>query len=249
MARILAPLLLALGFASAAQAQILNNERMLPQPVEPGRIAPWRPAAPVAADPGEAGSLRTAPTGPSLAEWYAAQGRPALALFFDRRLERLPAGWDGTARLRFGFERTDGQRVTEERQLTVGIERKAAAPSVREREPLVVLIEGALLREMQTARLRLIDPTVAERALAARNRNADTEFESLRNAANYMLEVELVPSGDSISMVGHLKNLRTSELVATVRQPVEQDLRSHEEVDALARLFVRRLLTTPADTR
>lgn len=245
---LLAALLLGLGASAAAQGA-LGEERMLPQPVAPGRIAPWRPATPAPADPGEAASLYTPPTGPTIADWYARNGRPALALFFDRRLERLPAGWDGTARLRIGYERGDGRQVSDVQQLTLGVERKAATPSVRDRAPLVVLIENALLRELQSARLRLIDPTVAERAQAARNRNSDTELESLRNTAGYLLEVELVPSGDAVSMVGNLKNLRNSELVATVRELVEQDLRSHTEVDALARKFVRRLLATPSEPR
>ena len=242
-------LLAACALSATAQAQTLGGERMLPQPVDPGRVAPWRPAGAAPLDPGESRSLYVAPTGPTLADWYAAQGRPALALFFDRRLERLPPGWDGTARLRFGYEGGDGQRTTEVRQLTIGVEHKEATRSVRERSPLVVLIEGALLRELQSARLRLVDPTVAERALASRKGGGDTEFDSLRNAANYVLEVELVAAGDSVSMVGNLKNLRNSEMVATVRQPVEQDLRSHAEVDVLAQRFVRRLLAVPAQPR
>lgn len=238
----------ALAALAPARAQIGPEERMLPQPIEPGRIAPWRPAAPVPADPGETGSMRVAPTGPTLADWYTAQGRPVIALFFDRRLERLPAGWDGTSRLRIGFDGTDG-RTTVKEQLTIGVERKAAAPSVRARSPVVVLIEGALLRELQASRLKLVDPTFAERALASRNGNGDTEFDSLRNTAGYILEVEMVPVGDTVSMIGNLKGLRNSELVATVRQPVEHDLRSPSDVDALARVFVRRLLAVSAEGR
>lgn len=237
------------GWVPNASAQILTEERMLPQPVAPGQVAPWRPAAPVAGDPAESGSLHSAPSGPTLADWYAGKGRPALALFFDRRLERLPAGWDGTSRVRFAYERGDGRQTTDVQQLTIGVERKAPTASVRDRSPLVVLIEGALLRELQSARLRLIDPTIAERAMAARNRSADTEFESLRTAARYVLEVELVPVGDTVSLIGNLKALQTSDLIATVRQPVEHDLRNPADVDALAKMFVRRLLGAPAHDR
>jgi hypothetical protein len=237
-------LLLALAAALPAQAQI-GGERMLPQPVEPGRVAPWRPASPPAMDPPETGMVREAPTGPTLADWYNSQGRPAVALFFDRRLERLPPGWNGTSRVRFAYEASAGTSQFRD-QLTVGVERRTPVASVRSRAPVVVLIEGALLRELQSSRLRLVDPTVAERGLAARDSGGDTEFNSLRNAAGYVLEVEMVPVGDTVSMIGHLKNLRTSELVATVRQPVEHDLRDPSDVDTLARAFVRRLLATPS---
>jgi hypothetical protein len=160
----------------------------------------------------------------------------------------MPAGWDGTSRLRIAYEGRDRSNQVSE-QMIVGIEHKARARSVRDRMPLAVLMEGALLRELQSSRVKLVDPTVAERALAARGRGGDTEFDALQGAAGYMLEVELVPVADSVSLVGTLKGLRTSEIVASVRQPVEQDLRDPADVDALARRFVRLLLVTPAVTR
>jgi len=250
--RVLFGLLAALGLQAAAQAQPqpqpLFGERELAVPAAPGSVAPWRPTVVAPADPAEGGTLHTPPTGPTLVDWYAAQGRPTVALFFDRRLERLPPGWDGTARLRFGWERSDGRGVETE-QLTVGVERKARTPSVRERAPVVLLIEGALQRELQSSRIKLVDPTVAERALAARSRGGDTEFESLRGAASYLLEVELVPVADTVSLVGSFKALRSSDIVATVRQPVEHDLRSPADIDALAKVFVRRLLAVPAEGR
>jgi hypothetical protein len=129
------------------------------------------------------------------------------------------------------------------------VEHKAPAASVRHRLPLAVLMEGALLRELQASRLRLVDPTVAERTLAARGRGGDTEFDALHGAAAYMLEVELVPVADSVSLVGSLKGLRNSEIVASIREPVEQDLRNPADVETLARRFVRRLLATPAVAR
>jgi len=88
-----------LALASAgAQAQLFETERMLTTPVEPGVVAPHRPTAAHAGDVGETGSLQVAAEpGSTLQDWYTRQGRPAVALFFDRRLERLPAGWDAAA--------------------------------------------------------------------------------------------------------------------------------------------------------
>lgn len=250
MGRPLLALLACTVLPVALHAQIVEpfGERQLAVPVAPGSVAPWRGGAPAVGDPGETGTLHVAPTGPTLADWYQAQGRPALVLFFDRRLERMPAGWDGTSRLRIAYEGKDRSNAVNE-QLIVGYERKAPTPSVRDRHPLAVLMEGALLRELQSSRVRLVDPTVAERTLTARGRGGDTEFDALNGAAGYMLEVELVPVGASVSLAGSLKSLRTSEIVASVRQPVEQDLRNPAEVDALARQFVRRLLVTPAVAR
>jgi hypothetical protein len=242
-------LLACVAASTAARAQIEPfGERQLAVPAVPGQVAPWRGAAPARSDPPEMGSLYVAPTGPTLADWYAAQGRPAVVLFFERRLERMPAGWDGTSRLRIAYEGADRNNSVRE-ELVVGVEHKAPTASVRNRMPLAVLMESALLRELQSARLKLVDPTVAERTLAARGRGGDTEFDALHGAAGYMLEVELVPVADSVSLVGSLKGLRTSEIVASIREPVEQDLRNPADVDALARKFVRRLLATPAVSR
>ena len=250
MTRHLLALLACTALPAALHAQIVEpfGERQLAVPVAPGAVAPYGGTSRPMADPGETGSLHVAPSGPTLADWYAQQGRPALVLFFDRHLERMPAGWDGTSRLRISFEgRSGGSSVNE--QTIVGVEHKAPTPSSRNRMPLAVLMESALLRELQSSRMKLVDPAVAERTLTARGRGGDTEFDALHGAAGYMLEVQLVPVADSVSLVGSLKGLRTSEIVAIVRQPVQQDLRNPADIDALARLFVRRLLATPAAER
>lgn len=239
--------LAALPGVAAAQS-ILPQEKLLPQPVEPGQVAPWRAGAPAAADPAETGSLHVAPSGPTLADWYAKQGRPPLVLYFDRRLENLPPGWDGTARLMFAHEKQSGGK-TETETLSVGIERKAPVRSLRQRSPVVKLVENALTSEMQRAGLKLIDPSFAERAHAARSKGGDTEFDSLKGAAGYVLEVELAATGDAVSMLGSLKSLNKGEIVATVRQPVEHDLRDPADADTLARSFFKRLLAFQPDAR
>jgi hypothetical protein len=88
MRKALRALVASMTLPAALHAQIVQQpfaERQLAVPVAPGAVAPWRPAMPAAADPRETGSLHVAPTGPTLADWYQSQGRPALVLLFDRR--------------------------------------------------------------------------------------------------------------------------------------------------------------------
>lgn len=228
-----------------AHAQTFELERMLPRPVEPGIVAPHQAVAPHAADVGETGSLQVpAPAGSTLQEWYAKQGRPAVALFFDRRLERLPAGWDGTARLMIASEKNAGGK-SETENLSIALERKAPRASLQQRDPVVRLVEHSLLHELQRMRVKLVDPSVVERALAAKGKGGDTEYDALKGAAGYLLEIELAATGPEVSMIGGLKSL-SGEIVASVRTPVQSDLRDAAAADALARAFVRKLLATPA---
>ncbi len=235
-----------LALASAgAQAQLFETERMLTKPVEPGVVAPHRGAAAHTADVGETGSLHVAPApGSTLQDWYAKQGRPAVALFFDRRLERLPAGWDGTARVMIASEKNAGGK-TETENISIALEQKAPRGSLQQRRPVVQLVENSLLRELQRARMRLVDPAVVERALAAKGKGGDTEYDALKGAAGYLLEIELAATGAEVSMIGGLKSMN-GEIVATVRAPVQDDLRDPAAADALARDFIRKLLAAPA---
>jgi hypothetical protein len=234
----------ALLLSGSAVAQTLVPERLLPQPAEPGQVAPWQPSGTAVRDPGETASLHVAPSGPTLQDWYTRQGRPAVVLFFDRRLERVPAGWDGTARLTISREKTAGGQ-TETDHVVVGVEEKTKTRPLRSRSPVVKLVEQSLTQEMQRARIRMVDPTFAERAHAARAKGGDTEFDSLKGAAGYVLEVELAATGGSVSMLGGLKNVSSGEIVASVRMPVEQDLRDPAATDALARSFIKRLMAHP----
>ncbi len=236
----------ALSLAGAhAHAQPFELERMLPRPVEPGIVAPHQPVAPYAGDVGETGSLHAAaPAGSTLQDWYAKQGRPAVALFFDRRLERLPAGWDGSARLMIASEKHAGGK-SETGNLSIALERKAPRASLQQRDPVVRLVEHSLLQELQRVRVKLVDPSVVERALAAKGKGGDTEYDGLKGAAGYLLEIELAATGPEVSMIGGFKSL-SGEIVASVRTPVQSDLRDAAAADALARAFVRKLMATPA---
>lgn len=220
-------------------------ERDLTRPVEPGRVAPWQGGSAAAADVQETGSLHQRPApGSTLQDWYGRQGRPVVALLFDRRLEHLPAGWTGTARLAIAGEKQAGGK-TESANVTIAVERNVARPSVRQRPAVVQLVENALLQALQQAQVRLADPTLAERAQSARGKGGDTEYDGLKAAAGYVLEIELAATGAQVSMIGGLKSL-SGALVTTVRTPVEDDLDSPAAADALARHFVRRLLGAPA---
>lgn len=235
-----------LALASAgAQAQLFETERMLTRPVEPGVVAPHRGSAAHTADIGETGSLHVAAApGSTLQDWYAKQGRPAVALFFDRRLERLPAGWDGTARVMIASEKSAGGK-SETENISIALEHKAPRGSLQQRRPVVQLVENSLLRELQRMRVRLVDPSVVERAQAARGKGGDTEYDALKGAAGYLLEIELAATGAEVSMIGGLKSM-SGEIVATVRAPVQDDLRDPAAADALARDFIRKLLASPA---
>lgn len=226
-----------------ASAQFLETERMLTRPIEPGVVAPHRGTPNYVGDVIETGSLHTPPApGSTLHEWYIKLGRPAVALFVDRRLERLAAGWDGTARLMIASEKqADGK--TESENLSIALEHKSPRSSEQSRDPVVRLLENALLRELRRVRFKLIDPIVVERALAARNMaRGDTEFDSLKGAAAFLLEVQVTATGSALSMIGGLKNLNSGEVVATVRTPVERHLADPEVTEALARAFVGKMI-------
>lgn len=235
------PALVLVSIGGAASAQLLG-ERMLPQPVEPGVVAPHVPTARHGADVGETGSLAVAAApGSTLRDWYADKGRPTVALFFDRRLERVPVGWDGSARVTIAREQTGGGK-TETENVAIALERKPARGALGARPALVQSIENALLRELQRERIRLVDPALVERAVAARGKGGDTEYEGLKGSAAYLFEVQLASTGGAVSMIGGLKSLAGGEIVATVRAPVEADLADPAAADALARSLVKRLL-------
>lgn len=244
--RSVAALVVAISAAAPSAAQLLTKEKNITVPVETGGVAPWKPAAGAVVDPGETGSLAAPANGRTLADWYVQQGSPSIALLVDRRLERLPADWDGTSRLVIAGERNaDGKKQTA--AVTIGVEQKARQVLQRDRRPLVKLLEDALVREMQLVRFKLIDPTLTERALSSRGQGGDTEYQSLKGAAGYILELEMTPNGGGVVLIGSLKNLSTGAIVANVRQPVEQDL-AGSGTEVLAKAFVRRLTSSPLPT-
>lgn len=242
--RFLLPLLLC-GGVSVATAQInLVEDRMLPKPVEPGSVAPMREAPRTAGDPAETDLMAVAAPGlPTLQDWYSQQARPGIVLFFDRRLERLPADWRGTSRLTIARDKKVGATVETE-NLTLGVEVKASRASVASQSPLAQSIENAIIRELQRTRFKLIDPTLVERGMASKGMGErDTEFSSLQGSADYLLEVGLVSSGGVVSMLGSFKRIRSGEVVATVRAPSEGPFDDASTPDILARAFVKRLLS------
>ena len=107
---------------------------------------------------------------------------------------------------------------TETENISIALEHKAPRGSLQQRRPVVQLVENSLLRELQHMRVRLVDPSVVERALAAKGKGGDTEYDALRGAAGYLLEIELAATGAEVSMIGGLKSL-AGDIVATVRAP------------------------------
>jgi hypothetical protein len=237
MHKIAAGVLAVLPALAAAQGL---GERNISRPVEPGEVAPYAAPRGHAGDAAEAPSLHVPPpAGSTLQDWYARQGRPTVVLFFDRRMERLPSGWDGTARVMISRDK-EAEGKTETENLSIALERKEARRPLLGRSAVVRLVEHALLAELQRARIKLVDPSLVERARAGAK--GDTEFDSLKGAAGYILEIELAATDGAVSMIGGLKRLAGGEIVATVRAPVEDDLHDPAAADRLAKGFIKRLL-------
>jgi len=245
----------ALGLAALlgcvpAAAQVFPAAKDITSVVPSGGVAPWRQADGDVADPAQTGSLAAPRSSRTLADWYARQGSPLVALLVDRRLERMPDGWDGTSRLVIAGDHREGDRAATG-TVTVGVERKAARGRQQDRHPWVKRLEEALVRELHRADVRLVDPTLAERALTARAQGGDTEYQSLKGSAGYILEMEVVPDGEAggdargsaVALIGALKNIVSGEIVASVRQPAGPG-GVGQGTDALARAFVKRLMQT-----
>lgn len=215
----------------------------LSKQVAPGNVAQWRFNPQKLNDPTETGSLAQKLPGLRLADWYTRKGSPFVVVYVDRRLERLPSDWNGSARLMIAEEANiDGKMQTS--NVTIGLEHRTTLSSVRDRTSLVKLVEDALVRELKTARFKLVDPTIAERALSNRTKgSSDTEYLALKGSAAFILEVELTPSQGIVLMIGSLKNINSGEIVANVRQQVYQDI-DGAGTEVLARAFVNRMLAT-----
>ena len=81
------------------------------------------------------------------------------------------------------------------------------------------------------------------RKLAAGNRasTTDIEYESLSKSARFVLEVELVWVNGECEAVANVKDIRSGEIPASVRQKVES-LNSSSEIDQVSRALVQRLM-------
>jgi hypothetical protein len=219
--------------AAAAGAQTLDA----PQPLAPGAAAAGAPldaaASPMMAQPSNAGSFR---------EWYGQHGRPALVVYFDKQLDQLPPGWQGSSRVLIE-ESTVAQGREENRRTTVGVQRNSAA-TTSARTHFAKMFELSLQQEMKRQQVRVLDGTVLHRKLAAANRAeaTDIEYDSLKKSARFVFEVELLVLDGECELVGGLKDIHSGDITASVRLRVDGGLGSAEDIDHATRVLVQRLM-------
>jgi hypothetical protein len=222
-----------LAFANGALCQNLA----LPEPMPAAPQA--RSSAP--ADAPESRMMVEESDGEDFRHWYARQNRPAVVLYFNRELDQLPPGWEGASRVLIEDSFSDG-KYEDKRTVTVGVERNTQSRT-RSRSQFARLFEQSLSVELKKQALRLLDSTILHRKLAAnkQKRATDIEYESLSGAARFVLEVELVLLNDEVEVVANMKDLRSGEIAASVRQKVE-GLNSNAEIDRVNRALVKRLM-------
>ncbi|CAH0280849.1 hypothetical protein SRABI118_03772 [Massilia sp. Bi118] len=231
-ARILSTsLALLLVLAASSQAQQLSAPKAL------GNAA----AAPAGAlDAREAPMLAMPSSEGSFQAWYATNRRPALVVYFDRRLEELPAGWHGSSRLVIDDNKVAGGKE-ENRRITVGVQHADAGPGPKSQ--FATLFEQSIRQEMKRQKLTLLDASVLQRRESARaNGPADIEYAALRGSARFVFEVALVAMNGEWELVGELKDVVNGELTATVRQRIDGPLARPADLDRASRALVQQLL-------
>lgn len=227
---LLAALLLGSG---AVRAQALEA----PLPLQ---RAPAAPAGPL--DVAEAPMLAAPSAEGSFQAWYAAEKRPALVVYFDRKLAELPPGWQGSTRLLIEDSKlAEGKESN--RRVTVGVQHNTQA-AAGPKSQFAALFEQAVQQEMKHQGLRLLDPSVLQRrqAAAGRGEGADIEFAALKGTTRFVFEVSLLVMNGDCELVGELKDLQSGELTATVRYRVDGGIGSPADLDRASRALVQRLL-------
>jgi hypothetical protein len=227
--RVAGALLLAL--AASSQAQQLSAPQALGN----------APAAPAAArDALETPMLAAPSTEGTFQAWYAANRRPALVVYFDRKLEELPAGWHGSSRLVIDDNKVAGGKE-ESRRITVGVQQ--LDPGAAPKSQFATLFEQAIRQEMKRQKLTLLDASVLQRRESARaNGPADIEYAALRGSARFVFEVALVQMNGQWELVGELKDVSSGELTATVRHRIDGPLAKPADLDRAGRALVQQLL-------
>jgi hypothetical protein len=222
---------LLLTLAASSQAQQLSA----PQPLGKAATAPVAPA-----DAAETPMLATPAGEGTFQAWYASNRRPALVVYFDRKLAELPAGWQGSSRLVIDDNKVAGGRE-ENRRITVGVQHADTGPEPK--SDFATLFEQAIRQEMKRQKLTVLDASVLHRRESNRpNGPADIEYASLRGSARFIFEVALVSLNGSWELVGELKDVASGELTATVRQRIDGRLTKPADLDRVSRAFIQQLL-------
>jgi hypothetical protein len=218
------------SLAAAAQAQ---------QVAAPQSIGALPPQPPVM-DPVPAAVMEQPPEAGGFKAWYAQQKRPALVVYFDRQLDRLPAGWHGTRRLLIE-DSTRSASKDETRRVTVGFQQNTETAAA-DLSDFAKAFEQSLQNEMKRQQFRVLDSVILHRKQSAGGGAADIEYESLRKAARFVFEVQFVVIQGGVELIGSLKDIHTGEVPASVRIRVDSALDSAEEIDRINRALVQRLL-------
>lgn len=208
------------------------------QHLEAPRAIAAAPAAAGVSDPSDTGVMAAPNEAGSLRKWYAAQRRPGVVLYFERKLEQLPPGWRGATRLHIEDKRlVDGKESS--RNLTVGLERNTEATGPVPQ--FVSLFQQSLQQEMKRQQLTVLDGSVLQRKLSSSGKGGDVEYASLKGAARFVFEVELLSLDGKCELVGSLKDVHSGALVSTVNVSFD-GLASRADMDRLSRALVARLL-------
>ena len=222
-----------LAIAAGAGAQNLTA---------PNALAPSNAAVQGYTDPAETAVIADTPGAGSFQQWYVGQRRPARVVYFDRKLEQLPPGWQGRERL-LVEETTKAQGKEENRKLTVGFERNTAQ-AARPVSQFAQLFQNALEAELKRQSLRVLDGKILHRKQSASGRGGDIEYASLKGSARFVFEVELLVLNGQWELVGVLKDIHNGDLTANVRLPVD-NLGNQAAIDRAVRSLVRRLMHYP----
>ena len=203
----------------------------------PRALAATPAAAAGGFDPADTGVLAAPESANGLRKWYAAQRHPGVVLYFERKLEAVPPGWRGASRLHIEDKRlVDGKESS--RSVTVGVERntESAGPVPQ----FAALFQQSLQQEMKRQGFRVLDGAVLQRRLSSTGTGGDLEYASLKGAARFVFEVELLNLNGKYELVGALKDIGSGALVASVNLPVDS-IDSRATMDRLSRALVARL--------
>ncbi len=216
----------------AAAALAPAQQLQAPRAIEAG------PAPAGVSDPLDTGVMAAPVDAGSLRSWYAAQRRPGMVLYFERKLAQLPPGWRGESRLHIEDKRlVDGKESS--RSVTVGVERNVAndAPGSQ----FAALFQQSLQKEMKREQLTVLDGSVLQRKLSSSGKGGDLEYASLKGSARFVFEVELLNLNGKWELVGTLKDIHSGALVSTVNLAID-GIDSRAAMDRASRALVARLL-------
>lgn len=230
-------LTLALG-AGITQAQ----ELVLDAPLPLERLQGAGVSSRASTDPTEMPIMQAHSIEGSLKQWYVQQKQPAIVVYFDKKLDKLPPGWRGANRLLIE-ENKQADGKSESRQLTIGVQSNTEV-SVSDRTQFAGMFEQSLQQELKSQNFHLLDGVVLHRKLAAGNKGEaiDMEYESLQQSARFVFEVELICLNGECNLFGVLKNIHNGEINASVRLRIDGKLDTAGGMDHANRDLVRLLL-------